>query len=454
MLTINDLHQYQKDAVNAVCSMDKLALFLDLGLGKTIISLTSIKWLIDKGKIKNVLIIAPKTVAETVWPVEISLWSHTKGLHITSIMGNPKQRTTALNDSTAEVFIISRDNVAWLFTQDVPQIDMLIIDESTSFKGNTQRYSALMQKTVHIGGKIYRRKNTLISMFKRVLLLTATPNSEGYNDGIYRQVSLLFPHDNPLGKTITQFRETYMLPSYFGGPYPQYVKVKPGAIEAINKVLQPFCISMKKEKYLELPERIDIVRHIKSNNKPYEYMEKNSVVYIDNTDIIAGDVLTKYNKLQQLSAGFIYDEQGGLHVVNHEKEQVLQEMLESVQENVLVMYKYQYEKELLINMGGVPLDTPEKITQWKQGKIRIGLLYPASGGYGLNLASGGAVVIWFTLPLSLEQYVQSNGRIHRQGQTKTVRIYHLLATTIDNHIYQLLQAKKEVLQGLLNAFEH
>lgn len=444
------LHEYQKDMVERICKQPKIALWLDLGLGKTIISLQAICKLIGEGSVKKALVIAPKTVTESVWKQESETWQ--LPLRVSVVTGNAKQREKALQ-VTADVYVISRDNLAWLFQQSF-DADMLIVDESTSFKDrSTQRWASLCQKTIHVAGKKISRKQTIISMFKRVVLLSATPASENYA-GLWSQVALLYPTNNPLGNTITAFRNAYMVPSFFGGSmYPQYVKMQPGAIERINEKLKGICVSMRKEDYLQLPERIDIIRKLNGVNEHYNRMAKHGVIHINNMDIIAGDVLTKYGKLQQLSSGFIYDEQGGIHVVNKIKEQALQDLLEYTQENILVMYRYEYEKKMLQNMGGVPLDNPESIAEWKQGKIRIGILYPASGGYGLNLASGGNVIIWYTLPLSLEQYIQANGRIHRQGQTKPVRIYHLLATPMDEHIYKLLQSKCDVLNGLLKEFK-
>lgn len=446
-----DLHNYQKYAVTRICEQKKIALFLDLGLGKTIVSLKAIEKLIADGEIKNALVIAPKTVVETVWKQEAEAWN--LPLRVVLVTGTPTKREILLKEE-ADIHVVSRDSMAWLFTQEF-HADMLIVDESTSFKDrSTQRWASLCQKTIHVAGKKKSRKQAVIEMFSRVVLLSATPASETYA-GLWAQIALLFPKNNPLGKTIGEFRERYMKPRYFGNSiFPQWVDMKPGAIEQINDILKPIAVSMKKEDWLQLPERTDIVRNINTKNICYEFMSKNGVVDVDGETIIAENVLSKYNKLQQLSSGFIYDEHGKIHIVNHEKEQALNELLECSQENILVIYRFEYEKKFVAGLGGVTLDNPDAITKWKQGKIRIGMLYPASGGFGLNLASGGCVVVWYSLPLSLEEYIQTNGRIHRQGQTKNVRIYHLLATPIDGQIYALLKAKKEVLNGLMEVLKH
>ena len=451
MLDINDLHDYQKSTVNAIVLNEKLALWLDMGLGKTIITLTAIDWLLKKQKIDKVLIIAPKTVCENVWSQEAKQWNHVKDLKISLVTGTEKERIDALK-ADADIYVISRDNVAWLFLQDYFKADMLVIDESSSFKDrSTKRWAALMQKSLNIGGKKHFRKTKMIDMFNRVLLLSGTPASESYA-GLWAQIALLKPTDNPLEKTISAFREKYMIPQILKG-YPVYIKMRDGAVDEINNKLVGLCISMKSEDYLQLPDRIDIKSYF-ANNDTYKEMSVNGFICPDNVDIIAGDTFTLYTKLQQLSSGFIYDDKNEVHIINNNKLNVLKELLESTNENVLIMYHFQYEKEQLKKIGGVALEDEKSIKKWQDGKIKIGLLYPASGGYGLNLASGGSIIIWYTLPLSLEQYLQANKRIHRQGQKKVVRIIHLLMRdSLDEYIYKLLQAKQDVLNGLMEYFK-
>ena len=185
--------------------------------------------------------------------------------------------------------------------------------------------------------------------------------------------------------------------------------MRDGAVDEINNKLVGLCISMKSEDYLQLPDRIDIKSYF-ANNDAYKEMSVNGFICPDNVDIIAGDTFTLYTKLQQLSSGFIYDDKNEIHIINNNKLNVLKELLESTNENVLIMYHFQYEKEQLKKIGGVALEDEKSIKKWQDGKIKIGLLYPASGGYGLNLASGGSILIWYTLPLSLEQYLQANKR--------------------------------------------
>lgn len=366
------------------------------------------------------------------------------------VLGTEKQRIKALY-TDADIYVISRDNMHWLFQQEAFRADMLVIDESTSFKDrSTRRWASLMQSSITVGSKKLRRKQPMIEMFRRVLLLSGTPASESYQ-GLWAQIAILCPHDNPLGKTISAFRMEYMVPQMIKG-YPVYIEMQYGAIDRINKKLEGLCISMKSEDYLQLPDKIDIARKIKFEDKLYKKMEKDGVVSIDGVDITAGDALTKYGKLQQITAGFIYDEDKKAHALNKYKLEALQEILEGTDEAVLVMYRYEYEKQQLMKLGAVPLESPDAIQQWQQGKIKVGLLFP-SCAYGLNIQQG-SIMIWYTLPLSLEQYIQSVRRLWRQGQQKPVRIYHLLCNnTIDEHIYHLLQNKKDVLNGLMEYFK-
>lgn len=442
-----ELYDYQKYVIEEICKRPKLALWLDMGLGKTPISLHAIQWLLDHRQITSALVVAPKTVAETVWAPEVEKWG--LPLSVSVVAGTPRQREQALR-FPADVHVISRDNLGWLFGQDY-SADMLVVDESTSIKDrSTLRWASLCQKSISIRGKKYYRRQAMLDMFNRVILLSGTPASESYA-GLWAQMYLL-DRGARLERSLTRFRERYMIPRYYGGPFPIYDKMRPGAIDEINRRLADICISMESSKYLKLPARMDIIRHTGMRDKQYLAMERDGVIHVDGLDIIASGA-ARWGKLQQISSGFIYDELGAPHTLNHAKEETLTELLEGTDENVLVMYRFEYERQFLISLGGVPLDTPDAIRRWQQGKIKLGILYPASGGYGLNLASGGSIAVFYTLPLSLEQYLQACKRLHRPGATKTVRIYHLLSKgTIDEHIYNLLQQKQDVLNGLMEFF--
>lgn len=448
MLSLDNLHLYQQTAIYAVLRNPNYALFLDMGLGKTIVMLVAIKELIDSGQIKNALVIAPKTVAENVWSEEHKKWESVSELNVKLVMGKHKEK--ALKEP-ADVYVTNRENAAWLFTQNF-QIDMLVIDESTSFKSvSSQRFAAMTHKSLTIRGKKFKRKTALIDGFKRKYILSGTPASEHYYD-LYGQIFLLDKGER-LGKTIGRFREEYMKPRYFNGPYPLWIDMKPGAIDKINEKIKDICLSMVSEDYLELPERTDIVRSFELTDKRYWQMENDGVIHVDGEDVVAIDTLSKITKSQQIASGFIYDNKGKCHELNSCKLELLKEMVESTDEQILVMYRFDVEKEWLKSIGGVPIDCPENVKAWQQGKIKLGLLYPESGGRGLTLTSG-HIIVWFTLPLSLESYLQSNKRVHRQGQKNSVRIFHLIGKrTIDEKIFRLLQTKQDVLDGLMQYFK-
>lgn len=446
MSQLLQLHSYQQKIVNEIIKRPKVALWLDIGLGKTICTLTALYKLKQQNMMHRALIIAPKTVVENVWLQELQKWNIKLNLQL--VIGNADERAIVLQ-SDADVIVISRDNLGWLFTQQF-DADVLVVDESTSLKDrSTQRWAAICQKTCTIAGKKHHRKIPIIDQFNRVVLLSGTPASESYQ-GLWAQIYLL-DKGQRLGSTLGEFRQRYMLYTLYNG-FPVYNKLKKGAVAEINKAIKDICIGV--EGHIKLPERVDTVRLTGMADYRYWIMQSDGVINVDKKDIIAGNSLAKYNKLQQISSGFIYDDMENAHELNSAKYNTFKELIESIDENVLVFYRFNYERDKLMQLGGVPLESNDAISKWCKGKIRIALAHPASTGWGLNLASGGAVIIWYTLPLSLEQYIQACGRLHRQGQTKTVRIIHLLsAKTVDEKIYKLLQNKRDVLQGLMEFFK-
>lgn len=453
MLGINNLYEYQKKAVNFICSHKRSMIWMGCGLGKSICVLTAAWWLINKGKINNMLVCAPPNVVENVWLQEAQKWEHTKDLKIVLVIGSEKERLQKLKEP-ADIYCISRDLLYWLFQYEWFKTDFLCIDESSGFKDrSTRRVSSLLQKSITVGGKKLHRKEPMIAQYQYICECTGTPASESYA-GLWSQVQIVsYGTDNILGRTLTEFKQNYMLAQNFNG-FPVYVKMKKGAIDDINNKLEKsgLCISMRTEDYIELPEKIDIVRYVTLDDKRYKEMEKNSIITVDDTDIIANSALDKINKLQQISAGFIYDDVGMAHILNRSKQKALEEILEGLDEPVLILYRYNYEKDMLVKLGGVPLDNPKAIKKWQQGKIKIGLLYP-SCAYGLNIQSSCSVIIWYTQSLSGEQTEQAIKRIWRQGQKKTVRIFYLnCRDTVDEMVYNLIRDKKDVLDNLLKLF--
>lgn len=446
----SEMHEYQKRVADAIVAWGKIACWLDCGLGKTIIAMTAVRRLLDEGRIHSVLVIAPKSVCENVWAQEAVSWEHTKNLRVSIIAGNASERLKAA-DVSADIYVVSRDNFAWLSetnTRAITDTDMLILDESTSFKHRNKRWKALCQR-----GK---RKRPLFHQYRYIVLLSGSPASESY-EGLWAQMYIL-DGGQRLGKSITRFRQTYMECRLIHNRL-IYTDFKPWAIKAIDDLLKDICISMKKEDYLQLPERIDIIRWTGYEPCPtYRAMERDGVVEVDGVHVLSVEPTVKYGKLRQLCSGHIYDELRVEHSCNDKKEQTMQELLEELQnENVLVFYQYDFEREFLQRECGAELiDTPAQQRRWNDGLIRVACAHPASLGYGINLQHGGNTVIWYSLPLSYEQYVQGCDRLHRQGQQHTVKVIHLVGKhTIEEKIYALLKEKKaNLLQSLMDAMKY
>jgi len=451
VLNIIQLHDYQKRMVNEIVLHKKLALWMDMGLGKTITTLTAIQWLLSKGKIKGALVVAPKTIAEGVWRQEAAAWEHTAKLRISLIVGTEKSRLRALSEQ-ADIYVLSRDNLAWFSSHQLDSgidADMLVVDESTSLKDpGTQRWKALCRK-----GK---RLNVLLDKFTRVLLLSGTPASESYL-GLWAQIYLL-DKGRRLGTSITGYKLQYMIPEMYANcVYPQYHKMKPGACAVIDAKLRDISVSLRAEDYLELPELISIKRYTSFSKASKEYsvyqsMDKGYVCTVDGIDIIAQNGASKYGKLMQISSGAVYDEQHNVHRLHRYKEELMKEIVDTATDNLLVLYQFEYEKDFLLSLGAEVIGSPEANLKWNEGKIKLAIGHPASMGYGLNLYKGGHTIVWYTMPLSLEQYLQATKRLHRQGQKHPVTMIHLMSyDTIDDRVYQLLQSKQEVLDGLMEA---
>lgn len=449
MLNKDNLYKYQKRAVNTVCMQKKIALFLDMGLGKTAISLYSIWWLKKQGMIRRTLIISPKSVCE-VWKQEVVKWQELKDLSISIVAGDANARLKALN-TDSDIYCIGRDNVRWMAALKdkdngyLKECNMLVVDESTSFKHRSSlRWKSLCQK-----GK---RKEVLLNQFDRVVLLTGTPASESY-EGLWAQIYLLDKGER-LSKCITNFRVRYMIPDLIKNRV-IYRKFREGAIREIDEKIKDICVSMKSEDYLELPDKIDIIRY--TGYKPdalYKAMRYDGVINVDGTSIMAVDPATRYGKLRQIATGAIYDEDGSVHVIHKHKVETLKDVLEEIgNENVLVFYQYEFEKDLLITeFNGRMIDTAEAQDDWNKGKIKVAIANPVSIGYGVNIQYGGSIMIFYSLPLSYENYIQSVKRLHRQGQADNkVKVIHLISEgTVEEKIYELLKTNKaNLLQQLM-----
>lgn len=452
MLNETNLYPFQHKIINTLMEHEKYCVWVDMGLGKTICTLTVVARLLKAGRITGALVVAPKTVAENVWKQEAMAWEHTSGLTVSVISGNASNRLAGAR-CDADIYVVSRDNFAWLSEQKLDgckldRVDMLVIDESTSFKHrNTMRWKALCQK-----GK---RKRKWLDNFARIVLLSGTPASESY-EGLWAQVYIIDQGER-LFPSITRFRQTYMIPETIRGNV-IYRKFKDGAERVIDGKIKDICIAMEAKDYIDLPDKLDIIRYTGyEKDDLYDTMNKHGVIEIDNVHIMAVEPATRYGKLRQICSGWVYDELGEEHYVHSKKEDTLKDVLEELQsENVLIFYQYDYERMfLMLEHGAELLDTPDQQAKWNAGEIKTACAHPASLGYGNNIQFGGHVIIWYTLPLSYEQYIQSCGRLHRQGQDKTVKVIHLIAqNTIEEKIYKLLKEKKaDLLQHLMLAMK-
>lgn len=439
-------HHYQAYAASWIIDKKKSALFLDMGMGKTIATLTAILELMyDHFDVAKVLVIAPLRVASTTWQEEVEKWDHLGNLRISKVLGNEQQRIAALYQK-ADIYIINRENVMWLvdwFESDWP-FDMVVIDELSSFKSSK--------------AKRFKSLKKVRPLIKRLVGLTGTPAPNGLID-LWPQLYLLDGGDR-LGRTLTGYREKYFLPDQRNQMVVYTWKLKVGAEDAIYEKLSDICVSMKAEDYLELPDRIDNIIQVELPKKAkhqYEILEKELILSVEDTDVLAGSAAVLANKLLQMANGAVYDENGEVKHIHDEKLKALDELIEAAGgKPVLIFYGYQHDKDrinkYLKNAKPRLLQSDGDIKDWNSGAIQILLAHPASAGHGLNLQAGGNIIIWFGLNWSLELYQQANARLHRQGQKEKVIIHHILAKeTIDERVMKALADKDTSQAALIEA---
>lgn len=435
-------YYYQDYAEKFVLENPQAGLLLDMGMGKTAISLTAAEKLLhDYFAVRKVLVIAPLKPAKETWPPEIEKWDHLRGLTVSLVLGSLKERVTALN-ADADIYIVNRENVVWLveyYKQKWP-FDMVIIDELSSFKSNkAQRFRALKKVRKYI---------------KRVIGLTGTPSSNGLLD-LWPEMYLL-DEGKALGKTLTGFREQYFLPDKRNATVIYSWKPKQGAEEQIYKKLDGLCISMKSADYLKLPERLSLRREFKLSDEAmaiYKKLERETLLPFASGDIDAPTAAVLTNKLLQVSGGAAYDEYGQVKVLHDCKLEALDQLIEEANgQPVLVFYAFRHELERIAKRypEAVDIKADNVVTRWNAGEIPILLAHPASAGHGLNLQAGGHIAIWFGLPTSLELYQQANKRLHRPGQKETVLIHHILMEgTYDYRVLDQILVPKEIRQNAL-----
>mgnify|MGYP001771151158 FL=1 len=446
-------HTYQAHCIQKIEEIPKLGLFLDMGLGKTVTTLTAIKDLkYNRFEVRKVLVIAPKKVAEGTWTKEKDKWDHTKMLRVSQVLGSQAKRIRALN-TPADLYIINRENVVWLvdYYRNSWPFDMVVVDESSSFKSHkAKRFKALSSVGPHIN---------------RLVELTGTPSPNGLDD-LWAQLYLLDGGER-LGKRYTQFRERYFQPDRRGADGMIYsYEAKPGTEESILRKISDICISMKAEDYLELPEitfhQIPVVLDAKAE-KAYRELERKMVLELpgDEEEISVASAAALSNKLLQLANGAIYDDDRNVHEVHNCKIEAFLELIESLQgKPALVFYNYQHDRERILQalekskLRIRELRNTQDEDDWNAGRIDILLTHPASSAYGLNLQQGGNHVIWFGLTWNYELYTQANKRLHRQGQTERVIIHHLVCEgTRDEDVMQALERKDGVQEWVMQSLK-
>lgn len=443
-------HNYQQYCIDRIISDPAIGLFLDMGLGKTAITLTAIKKLkYEYWRSAKVLIIAPKKVAESTWSKEAAKWNHLQSLRFSFVLGTAAKRIKALN-TPADIYMINRENVTWLvdYYRNKWPFDTVVIDESSSFKNHqAKRFKALKAVRSHIS---------------RIIELTGTPTSRGLMD-LWAQVYLL-DSGKRLGKTITAYRDAFFNPDKRNATTIFSYAPKEGADEIIYKSISDICISMKAEDYLELPELVynDIpVQLDTAAQKAYDRLERDTLLPVDDTVITAGSAAVLRGKLLQLCNGAVYDEDKNVMEIHNCKMEALLETVEQLNgQHAIICYNFQHDKSRLLealkatHLRVKVYEGKAEEDEWNAGNIDLLLVQPASCGYGLNLQDGGHHIIWFGLTDSLELYQQTNKRLHRQGQPYPVIVHHLLVQGgTDEDVIKALGGKADTQDSLLEALK-
>ena len=445
-------HDYQQYAIDFIESHPTAAVLLDMGLGKTVITLTALNDLLfDHFEISRVLVIAPLRVARNTWPQEIGKWEHLKHLRYAVVVGTEKERREALRKS-ASLYIINRENVPWLvehYRNDWP-FDMVVVDESSSFKNpRAKRFKALSYMYPHI---------------KRTVLLTGTPSPNGIID-LWSQIYLL-DRGERLGSTFSGFRNRYFTPGERSRDIIYTYDPKDGAEDAIMSAIGDIAVSMKAADYLQLPpvveDTIPVVLDAKAR-KAYAKMERTMVLELlqSGEQITAASAAALSNKLQQLANGAVYNEDHKPHAVHDCKIEAFMELIEQLGgKSALVFYNFQHDLARIVEalrqtkLRVRVLRGAEDELAWNHGEVDILLAHPASAAYGLNLQDGGNHVVWYGLNWSLELYQQANKRLHRQGQTQTVIVHHLVCTdTRDEDILRAIGMKERAQEFVLESLK-
>ena len=444
---------YQKTAMQWIKDHERCCLFLDMGLGKTVSTLTAAQDLMDDCEVSRVLVVAPKKVAEATWSTEAEKWEHLKNLKVVKVLGTEKQRCIALK-TKADVYVTSRDNFVWLvgkYGGNLP-FDVLVIDELTSFKSSkSERFKAMRIATPTV---------------RRVIGLTGTPAPNGLMD-LWAQMYCI-DMGARLGKSITKYREQYFETHKWNNIVVR-CDVKKGCEEIIRNKIADICLSMQAKDYLQLP---DLLVHTVSVDlsattmAAYNKFEREKVLEFteahadEPTNILANSAAGLMNKLSQFANGAVYDEERDVHEIHKEKLDKLLEIVEAANgNNVLVFYQFKHDIPRIIKkLKAYHVEVYEgeqQLTAWNKGQIDVLLAHPASTAFGLNMQQGGHYIVWFGVGWNLELYQQANARLHRQGQKHPVTVYKLICPhTVDEKANAALDNKKGVQQGLMDSLKY
>ena len=441
-------HSYQTYAIDFIKANPVCALLLDMGLGKTSITLTAINDLLfNRFEVHKVFVVAPLRVAKTTWADEIGKWEHLRNLRYSIAVGTEQERISALQKQ-ADIYIINRENVQWLVEESgIPfDFDMLVIDELSSFKNHqTKRFKSLMKVRAKI---------------KRIVGLTGTPSSNGLMD-LFAEFKVLDMGER-LGRFIGQYRNQYFQPDKRNGQIIYSYKPLPYAEKQIYDKISDITISMKAADHLKMPELVSTEYSVKLSEKErekYEDMKSELVVELGGNEITAANAAALSNKLSQMANGAVYTDDQKIVEIHERKLDALEDIIESMNgKPLLVAYWFKHDLERIctrlqnLHIPFSRLDTETSIRRWNNGEIPVALIHPASAGHGLNLQEGGSTLVWFGLTWSLELYQQTNARLYRQGQKNTVVIQHIITeNTVDERILKALQRKDKTQSALIDA---
>lgn len=434
-------HNYQKYATEFIIKNPISAVLLDMGLGKSVITLTALNELmLDHFDVSKVLVIAPLRVASHTWPEEIRKWNHLNNLSFSVVTGSEKERIKAIR-KPAHIYIINRENVDWLITKSgvTWDFDMIVIDEISSFKSHqAKRFKSLLKVRPKV---------------KRIVGLTGTPSSNGLMD-LWAEFRILDLGER-LGRYITHFRQNFFVPDKRNQHMIFSYKPKDGSEKRIYNLISDITISMKSIDFLKMPEcimnEVNVGLTEKENNL-YQFLKKEMVLKLGDEEIDAVNAAALSNKLLQMANGSVYNENKDSILIHDKKLDALEDLIESANgKPVLVVYWFKHDLKRIKERFDVrEIKETKDIADWNKGEIPVAVIHPASAGHGLNLQAGGSTLIWFGMTWSLELYQQTNARLYRQGQRETVIIHHILTkNTIDEDVMKALKAKDKIQEALI-----